>query len=749
MNTATLVIIIAAHVFATQITLMSSALQARLGILVICVILAACDQQPWNRPYSADDAGRNILYSLFQERPKHLDPARSYSSNEVTFTGQVYEPPLQYHYLKRPYELIPLTATAVPVPRFLDAGGNELPADASPGDIAFSVYDITIEPGIMYQPHPAFARDQKGQLLYSGLDAGDLADIHVLGDFRETGTRELTAADYVYQLKRLAHPQLNSPILGLMSEYIVGLQDYAKTLARANEVLTAETAEGAYLDLASYPLEGVEVIDRYRYRIRIHGKYPQLLYWLAMPFFGPVPHEADRFYSQPGMQERNITLDWYPVGTGPYMLTVNNPNRQMVMEANPNFHGETYPSEGMPDDRAAGLLDDAGKQLPFIDKVVFSLEKETIPYWNKFLQGYYDKSGISSDSFDQAINIGSGGEVTLTAGMLRQGIALNTAISTSIFYTGFNMLDPVVGGDSEAARKLRQAISIAIDTEENISIFLNGRGIPAQGAIPPGIFGYEEGEAGINPYVYDLTEHGPVRKPIDVARQLLAEAGYPDGRDIGTGKPLVLYFDTAATGPDAKARLDWLMKQFEKLNVQLVIRGTDYNRFQEKMLKGTAQIFQWGWNADYPDPENFLFLLYGPNSKVELNGENAANYRNDEFDRLFDRMKDMDNSPERQALISQMMAIARRDAPWVWGHFPKQFTLRHVWVKNAKPNLMANNTLKYQRMEPQVRATLQQQWNQPVVWPLYVLAGLLLLVLLPAWIGYRRKQAMPAYQGKH
>jgi len=525
MNTTTLVIIIAAHVFATQIMLMSSGLQARLGMLVICGILAACDQQPWNRPYPAADAGRNILYSLFQERPKHLDPARSYSSNEVTFTGQIYEPPLQYHYLKRPYELIPLAATAVPVPRFLDAGGHELPDDASSGDIAFSVYDITIEPGIMYQPHSAFARNQQGGLLYSGLDGDDLAAIHVLGDFRETGTRELTAADYVYQLKRLAHPQLNSPILGLMSEYIVGLQDYAKTLAQAYEVLTAETDEGTYLDLASYPLEGVEVIDRYRYRIRIHGKYPQLLYWLAMPFFAPVPHEADRFYSQPGMRERNITLDWYPVGTGPYMLTVNNPNRQMVMEVNPNFHGETYPSEGMPDDRAAGLLEDAGKQLPFIDTVVFSLEKETIPYWNKFLQGYYDKSGISSDSFDQAINIGSGGEVTLTAGMLRQGIALSTAISTSIFYTGFNMLDPVVGGDSDAARKLRQAISVAIDTEENISIFLNGRGIPAQGAIPPGIFGYEDGEAGINPHVYDLTEHGPVRKPVDVAKQLLAEAG--------------------------------------------------------------------------------------------------------------------------------------------------------------------------------------------------------------------------------
>jgi ABC-type oligopeptide transport system substrate-binding subunit len=110
------------------------------------------------------------------------------------------------------------------------------------------------------------------------------------------------------------------------------------------------------------------------------------------------------------------------------------------------------------------------------------------------------------------------------------------------------------------------------------------------------------------------------------------------------------------------------MKQFAKLNIQLVIRSTDYNRFQEKMLKGTAQIFQWGWNADYPDPENFLFLLYGPNSKVELNGENAANYQNDKFDELFDRMKDMENGPERQTIISHRMrpgygVISRNSSP--------------------------------------------------------------------------------------
>ena len=118
----------------------------------------------------------------------------------------------------------------------------------------------------------------------------------------------------------------------------------------------------------------------------------------------------------------------------------------------------------------------------------------------------------------------------------------------------------------------------------------------------------------------------------------MTAAGYPAGREPQSGQPLVLNLDTPAAGPGSKAIFDWLRKQFAKLGINLVIRATDYNRFQEKMLKGTAQIFQWGWNADYPDPENFFFLLYGANSKVDNNGENAANYKNEEFDQLFNQM---------------------------------------------------------------------------------------------------------------
>jgi ABC-type transport system substrate-binding protein len=711
----------------------------RTGLLGLGLSLMAGCSDSWNNPYPGSEANANVLYSAFSERPKHLDPARSYSSNEVEFTGQIYEPPLQYHFLKRPYTLIPLTAEAVPKPRYFDAAGLALPDDAPAASIAESVYEISIRPGIRYQPHPAFARDAAGRLRYHALDGGTVAGITGIHNFEHSGTRELVAADYVYQIKRLANPRLSSPIFGLMSEHIVGLKALGDTLEKA-----VKADPDAVLNLDDFPLEGAEAVDRYSYRIHIKGKYPQFIYWLAMPFFAPIPWEAEAFYAQPGMADRNLTLDWQPVGTGPFYLAENDPNRRMVLKKNPHFHGETYPTEGDDEDREPGLLADAGKPLPLVDGAVFSLEKETIPYWSKFLQGYYDSSGISSDSFDQAVQFTSGGDPQLTDSMRDQDIHLITAVAASIWYVGFNMLDPVVGGLGEDRQKLRQALSIAFDYDEFISIFLNGRGIPAQGPVPPGLFGYVEGEAGLNPYVYEARDGHIQRRSIETARKLLAEAGYPNGRDAKTGAPLVLYFDTMASGPDAKSRLDWMKKQLDKLNVQLVVRGTDYNRFQDKIRKGNAQLFEWGWNADYPDPENFLFLLYGPHKKVGTGGENAANYDNPEFNRLFERMKDMDNGPARQQVVDAMLEIVRRDAPWIFAYYPKSFGLRHGWVHNVKPNLMANNTLKYRRIDPGLREARRDEWNRPVLWPIVLGVSALIALIAPAVIAWRRHERKTA-----
>jgi oligopeptide transport system substrate-binding protein len=696
---------------------------------LLCLLLVACDGGLWNDPYPAADDGKSILYTAFTERPKHLDPAQAYSENEYEFLAHIYSPPLQYHYLKRPYQLVPLAASEMPRVTYLDKNRRRLPDNVAAERIAYSVYEIHIKPNMRYQPHPAFVPDN-----YM-LTAGEMGRIHSLNDFSRTGTREVTAADYAYQIKRLVHPQLHTPIAGVMGEYIVGLKEYASTLQTA-----ARLHPDDFLDLNRYPLPGVEVVNGTTYRVTIKGKYPQFAYWLAMPFFSPMPQEVERFYALQGMRERNLSLDWWPVGSGPYYLSENDPNRRMVLTRNPYYDSEIYPAEGEPGDAATGLVADAGKPLPLIDQVVFTLEKETIPYWNKFLQGYYDASGISSDSFDQAVQVSVSGETNVSEEMKAQGITLSTSIATSTMYTGFNWLDPVVGGNSERARKLRRAISIAVDYEEFISIFANGRGIAAQSPIPPGIFGYREGREGINRYVYDWVDGVPKRKPIEEAKRLLAEAGYPGGVDAGTNQALVIHLDTTSSGIGNKSRLDWIRKQFDKIGVQLDVRSTDYNRFQDKIRRGDMQMYYYGWNADYPDPENFLFLLDGAQAKVGKGGENASNYSNPEFDRLFDQMKNMDNGPARQEIIDQMLEILRRDAPWLWGYHPKNYVLQHGWLHNVKSNIMANNKLKYWRVDSAQRDRMRRQWNQPVRWPLWLGGAALLLFGFWMWKALQKRE---------
>lgn len=701
--------------------------KVRVLVLILPFLCAAPASAQLNNPYKEDEGEQAVLYESFSERPKHLDPAVAYNATEYTFIAQIYEPPFQYHYLKRPYEVVPLTASRMPEVIYLNQKGEKLGKGAVDSDIAFTDYIIEIQPDIRFQSHPALAQNAQGEYEYHHLNKEQIDAATALNDFKDTGSRELTAEDYVYQIKRLAHPKTQSPIAEIMKNYIVGFDEFSK-----------QVKDKSKTEIKDLPIEGATALSRYQYRVRIKGKYPQFIYWLAMPFFSPMPWEADVFYDQAGLADKNITLDWFPIGTGPYLMAENNPNRRMILLKNPLFHVETYPAEGEPEDKQKGLLVDAGKQLPFIDKVVFMLEKETIPYWTKFLQGYFDASGIASDSFDQAIQFTGSGGVALTPTMLEKGIQLQTSVTVSNFYMGFNMLDPIIGGATEQARKLRQAIAIAVDYEEYISIFTNGRGVAAQGVLPPGIYGFDE-KNGFNAYVYELLNDKAQRKKIEAARQLMAEAGYSGGIDPKTKEPLILYFDTAAASVDDRPRMNWYRKQFEKLGIKLVIRSTDYNRFQEKMRTGNAQIFVWGWNADYPDPENFFFLLYGPNSKVQFGGENAANYQNPEFDRLFEQMRNMDNSEQRSRIIQQMQEIVRHDAPWVFGYHPKNFSLFHGWYKNIKPNLMANNQLKYTRIDTADRTEKRQQWNNPLFWPLALAGGVFVLMLIPAVNAYRRR----------
>jgi ABC-type transport system substrate-binding protein len=709
--------------------------------------LAACN----NSPYPAGAERTNTLFYSFDERsPRYLDPTASYSNPESAYTFQIYEPPYGYHYLKRPYVLTPKTASEVVKPRYIDKDGRPLPDDAPAGAIAESVYDVPIRPGVMYQPHPAFAKDAQGRPRYLALTREQLGSKRSPWEFEHQGTRELVAEDFVYALKRHATTRIEAPVFAVFADYVVGLKEYAALVQREDakllQGLPADARDKPFLDFRRWPLAGSSAPDKHTWRIRLKGKYPQWSYWMALPFLAPVPWEADAFYAQPGMNENGLSLNQWPVGTGPYMMTEFVRDRRHVLTRNPNFRGEPYPCEGMPEDEAAGLLADCGKTMPFIDTLYVTIEKERVPRKEKFKQGYLDVPEIERPEWGVDFRNDADDSDEVKRRYEERGYKFPLTTDISNWYLGFNMLDPVVGaGDSpeqaEKNRKLRQAIAIVIDWEEGYGrIFKHKGGVAAHGPVPPGLFGSREGEPGYhNPVTHRTVDGQVVRRPVDDAKRLLAEAGYPDGRDAKTGKPLVLNYDfQRALTPEFKSENDWMAKQFAKLGVQLEIRATDFNQYQDKTLQGRHQIFWGGWLADYPDAENFLFLTYGPLARSKNQGDNYANYMNPEYDALYRQLQALDDGPAKQAVIDKMVAILQHDSPWCFGYFPWGGLAFQQWVHNGKPSILIRDMAKYYRVDAGLRASKQHEWNRPVLWPMALLA---LAALALVWIARRSFRA--------
>lgn len=293
----------------------------------------------WNNPHDSKKVETETLFSSFSLPLKKLDPVRSYNAVEWAVISQIYEPPLQYNYLKRPYALEPLTLVQMPQIRYLDKEGREVDMDSK--DLMYSQYRLELREDIRYQNHPAFVKHKDGGLKYGQLSEDALKKIDSIDDFKDVASRRLLASDYVYAIKRMAVRQNHSPILDTMMAYIVGLEKFSQEIT---QIVKEKNKIGQWTDLRDYTIEGVDAISDTVLTIKIKGKYPQFSYWLSMNFFAPIPWEADLFYHQRGLIEKNITLNWFPVGTGPYYLAENNPNKQMRLLANPNYHAEYYSS---------------------------------------------------------------------------------------------------------------------------------------------------------------------------------------------------------------------------------------------------------------------------------------------------------------------------------------------------------------------------------------------------------------------
>ncbi|MBK6854094.1 MAG: ABC transporter substrate-binding protein [Burkholderiales bacterium] len=721
-------------------------------IVLLGAALGGCGNSPWPE----DAAASNTLYTaVVESSPRHLDPTASYWSNDTPYTYQIYEPPYGYHYLKRPFVLVPKSAAEVVKPRYVDKDGRPLPDDVASDQVAESIYDVPIKPGIQFQPHPAFAVDEQGRHRYHTMKPGELGERRTPLDFEHQGTRELVAEDFVYALKRHATTRITTPIFGTFAEMIVGLKEYGP-LIKAEDVklrqgLDPASQDKPFLDFRRWPLAGATAPEKHLLRLRIKGKYPQWSYWMQMTFTAPVPWEADAFYAQPGMAERGLTLDVWPVGTGPYMMAEYVKDRRHVMVRNPNYRGEPYPCEGEPGDKQAGLLDDCGKKTPFIDRLVSTVEREGVPRQGKFRQGFYDIEIFERTDTGKDYQVGMQDSEDVRREYLDKGFRLDTRSDVNSYFIAFNMMDPTLGDGATPEqgarnRKLRQAISIAIDWEEYSKVFPKKAGDTAMSPLPKGIFGSREGEPGVvNPVTHTVVDGKPQRRSLDEAKKLMVEAGYPNGRDVSTGKPLTLNYDVyfPAT-PERKPEIDWVVRQFAKLDIQLEVRATDNNQFQDKVRKGKYQVFWLGWNADYPDAENFLFLLYGPNGKTKYDGENTSNFANPEYDRLFTQMKSLDDGPEKQKLVDAMVQIAQVDAPWTMGFFPHASAAVQRWVHNSKPAILVRDQGRYLRLDVKDRMASIQSWNHPVWWPIVAVLVAVAGFVVLAWRSLRRRERMNA-----
>lgn len=584
---------------------------------------------------SYTDPGEMVYYGETTDI-RGFDPAKAGDVASGLAIGKVYEGLLQYSYLYRPYRVEPSLAERLP----------EVSDDGL-------TYTFKLRRGVFYQDDPCFTNNNgKG--------------------------RELTAQDFVYSIKRIADVKNQSTGYWAFNDRIEGLDEFRN--------ITANTTQTDY-DL---PVEGLRAPDDRTLVIKLKSPYPQLLWILTMHYAFAVPREAVEYY---GAEFLN-----HPVGTGPYIVKAWRRNYRIEYERNPKW-SETgrevfYPSDGAPGDKEEGLLDDAGKRLPFYDRIVQYVIDDASTQWLKFVAGEIESSGISRDNWDAVLTR----EMGLGDKLQNLGVRLFTTPTLDIAYLGFNMDDPVVGGNPGRPgmdpdriaknRKLRQAITCAFNSTDWIR-FWNGRVSRAKGPIPPGVAGYAEDPT---PYPFDLGK----------AKTLLAEAGYPDGIDPSTGTPLSLTMDIgSAADADVRQSVELTVAFLKEIGVKLTANYNNWPAFLSKMERRQCQLYRLAWVADYPDAENFLQLFYGPNSSP---GPNHSNYINPEFDVLYEKIRVMPDCAERTDLYKQMARIVIEDCPWVFMHHGMAYGLHHSWVQNYKPHDFPYGMEKFKKVDTQKRS---------------------------------------------
>jgi ABC-type transport system substrate-binding protein len=572
---------------------------------------------------SRKDLG-NTYRGVLSSNIKNFDPALVQDQYSSICQFQVYETLLEYKYLARPYDVQPCLASSQP--DISDSG---------------KVFVIHMKKGVEFADDACFPGG-KG--------------------------REVKAQDFVYSIKRLCDVRTKTTGWWIFDGKVAGLDGFRK----ATEALPP-LPEQVYPPLYDQEVEGLRALDDSTIRIQLTKPYPYFKYILAMPYCAVIPREAVEHYGEDFLN--------HPVGTGPYVLKEWRRGLRLVFERNPKYHHGFYPSEGTAEDSAEGLLADAGKPLPFIDRIEYDIFEEYQPMWLNFLRGNLDRSPIPKDNYSEAVTP----QKTLSTELEAKGIELFRQKELDLVYICFNLEDPVLGKH----KRLRQALSLAFDADQSIELFYNGRGVRANSPIPPGLFGYDS--AYKNPFS---------RFDLEAAKALLAKEGFPGG----AGLPEFEYLTVASS--TTRQMAEHFAQCMARIGVRIKVATATWPEYLARLKAKKIQIIGAAWGADYPDPENFLQLLYGPN---ESPGENNANYKNAEYDSLYREMAVMQDGPERLARIRRMQAILAEDCPWIFELHRLREVLIYKWMGNHRSHAVLDGPVKYYKIDVPMRRALLEK----------------------------------------
>ena len=447
--------------------------------------------------------------------------------------------------------------------------------------------------------------------------------------------RELTAEDYAYTIKRYLDPKNRSPYSFLFEGKIAGLDE-----------LAAQAKKSGRFDYDA-KVPGLEVSDRYTLRIRLKQTDFNFSHVLAFSQVGAVAREVVEAYGD--------DINSHPVGTGAYRLKRYVRSSKIVLEANPRYRGRTWDFAAGDDPRDREIVAQMkGKQLPLIGTVEISIMEETQSRWLAFERGETD---IEYQLWEVAPKYMTA-DGKLRPEFAKRGIKLDRSVDPEIIYMHFNTQEKIgnepnpLGGFSKEKIALRRAIAMAYRIDDQLRVIRQGQAVKAEYPIPPGVAGHD-------PYYKSSIRYDP-----RTANALLDRFGYkkgPDGyRTQPDGKPLVLQFWSIPIERDRQ--FDELMRRsLDAIGVRVDIRKERFAELIKLDKQCRLMMRNSAWIADYPDGDNFMQLLYGPNTGQS----NGACYRSPEFDRLYEKSRLLPDGPARNKLYHDMTRLMEVHTVWI------------------------------------------------------------------------------------